>query len=94
MTSEIKDSNKLDSGHIGSWGPTQSWAVVWFYGALLVGGSLTYFLSGVDHFLYQTNAETLDYNKYRNNRRSLTSIPRDSVDPRVFGDLRKAKEGS
>ena len=88
MASDIKNSE-----HIGSWGATQTWAVVWFFGALFVGVSLTYFLSGTDNFLYKTNAETLDYTKYKNNRKAGTSIPKDSVDSRVFGDLRKAKEG-
>lgn len=89
-----KNSNHLGAGHIGSWGATQSWAVVWFFGAIIVGSGLTFLLSNIDHYLYNTNAEVLDYEKYRNNRSAFTSVPKEAQDPRALGDLRSAKEGS
>lgn len=87
------NSNQIGAQHIGSWGKTQSWAVVWFFGALLVGSSLTYFLSNIDFYLYKTNAETLDYEKYRNNRAAFSAVPKEAQDPRALGDMRTAKEG-
>ena len=76
-----------NDGNISSWGKTQKWALVWFFSAIIFGSCLTFFLSSTDMHLYKTNAETLDYTKYRENRKAFSAIPKDSVDVRSFGSV-------
>ena len=77
---------------INTWGKTQTWALVWFFSAITFGTCLTFFLSKTDFFLYKTNAETLNYSKYRENRKANSAIPKDSIDKRSFGSLNDVNE--
>ncbi len=81
-----------NNNDINTWGKTQTWAVIWFFSAITFGSVLTLFLSRTDFFLYKTNAETLNYSKYKENRKANSAISKDSVDRRSFGsfnDIRK-----
>lgn len=73
--------------NLDTWSKTQTWAVVWFFSAILFGSCLTFFLSKTDFYLYKNNAETLNYSKYKENRKAGSSISKDSVDSRSFGSL-------
>jgi len=90
MAAKKEDCNSSKSG-IGPWGPTQSWAVVWFCAALLIGSSLTFLFNSVDFFMYSTNAQVLDFDKYAENRKSFTSLTTDSLDSRSKGSFGAAK---
>ena len=67
----------------GEFGPVQRWALVWFVLAIAVGITMTIVLSRVDRFNYDTKGVYLDYNKYRENRLSTTTIGSERNDPRA-----------
>jgi hypothetical protein len=86
------ENENKSTGGCGPWGETQNWAVVWFVSAIFLGASLTYFFSNLDFFMYNSNAEVLDFKKYRENRTAFSSIPTDSIDARSLGNLKTAVE--
>lgn len=66
-----------------AFGPTQRWALVWFVASILIGITLVCVLSRVDRFNYDTKGIFLDYDQYKENRRAITSIPSEEIDPRA-----------
>lgn len=80
-------NDTCDSG-IGPWGATQTWAVIWFCAAIAIGSSLTFLFNGIDFFMYSTNAQVLDFDKYSENRKATTSLTTDSLDSRSKGAFR------
>ena len=71
-------------------GTTQRWAVVWLLGVLIAGSILVTRLARIDTWMYATNAEFLDYDKYRENRLSQTLIASEGVEPASRGGLNSA----
>jgi len=67
----------------GTVGPTQRWAFVWFFSVIAIGSSLVFGLSRIDRFNYDTKGVYLDYDKYRENRKAIVSIPSERVDKRA-----------
>ena len=80
-------SNEQVVDPCGEFGPTQKWAVVWFFSVIIIGATAVYHLSKVDRMMYDTNAEFFDYGAYRENRKAQSSLRGDSFDPRSHGDL-------
>ncbi|MCB0346066.1 MAG: hypothetical protein KDD66_13175 [Bdellovibrionales bacterium] len=76
----------------GDFGPTQKYALVWFFCVILGGVLLTMKLASIDSWMYANNGEFLDYQQYRENRRALTTIPSERVDPRQMGSIVTAEE--
>ncbi len=73
-------------------GPTQIRALIWFFGAVLLGGTLVTNFARIDAWMYSNNAEFFNYTAYRENRKSATSLASDSVDERAHGGLADARE--
>lgn len=67
-------------------GPTQKWALVWFFSVILIGCAVVYNFARIDRFMYDSNAEYYNYQSYHENRLSQSTIRGDSVDPRSHGD--------
>ena len=75
----------------GDTGPVQRWAVVWFLSVIVLGTIGVCKLSKVDRWMYDYNAEVLNYDKYEENRRAFTNVPMGDNDPRAFGGLAVAR---
>ena len=86
MAEHSGTDHEISDGCAG-WGPNQSWAVVWFFAVVLIGIIATLSFSGLDYFLYTTDAEVVDYHAHRVNRLASTAIGSGNKDPRTFGDL-------
>ncbi|MBL7662044.1 hypothetical protein JNK13_04745 [bacterium] len=67
----------------GEFGPTQRWALVWFVAVLAIGSFATYTFSQTDRWMYDNNAEFLDYQAYRENRNAIYSLAAERVDERA-----------
>lgn len=67
-------------------GPTQRWAVVWFFSVIALGLFMTYRLSNLDRWMYDNNAETFNTESIRENRLAFTSVRSEQSDPRQQGD--------
>ena len=74
----------------GDVGPTQRWAIVWFFAVLLFGLGLVFTLRNTDHYNYMTNGEFFDYNAYGENRFTSAKMHGDSPDERSQGDYATA----
>lgn len=61
-------------------------AIVWFIAVLVIAVVLVVRLASIDRWMYDNNAETLDYVKYRENRLGSTSIASERNDSRSQGD--------
>ena len=72
-----------ETDQCGEFGATQRWAFVWFFAILLIGSSLVFGLSRIDRMNYDTKGVYLDYDKYRENRNAIVSIPSERVDKRT-----------
>ena len=68
-------------------GPVQRNAIIWFVFVVIGGGILVSQLARIDSWMFENNAETLDYGKYRENRVSQYSMGSDDVDPRSQGAM-------
>jgi len=77
----------------GNFGPDQRWAVVWFIAIIFIGSGLTYTLSRIDRKNFDSKGVYLDYDKYRENRVSGTSIGSERTDSRATS-LLATKVGS
>ena len=77
----------------GSLGADQRWAVVWFFSIICIGSVLTYTLSRIDRYNFDSKGVYLDYDKYRENRLSTTSISSERSDSRATS-LLATKVGS
>ena len=86
----MKQDNKDILDPCAKHGPTQQWAIVWFFGAIAIGAIAAAKFSSIDDFMYKTNAQMLDYNKYTANRVSSTTLMTEEVDPRTMGDFASA----
>lgn len=73
-------------------GPTQIKALLWFFGAVLLGGTLVTNFARIDAWMWDTNAEFFNYSAYRENRKSATSLGGDSVDERAHGGVLDARK--
>ncbi len=69
----------------GEFGPTQRWALVWFFGAIAIGAFLTVKLATFDRGYYDSDGYVLDYDVYAENRGAFTSVGTERVDPRARG---------
>lgn len=72
-------------------GPVQIKALLWFFGAVLLGGTLVANFARIDAWMWDTNAEFFNYNAYRENRKSATSLAGDSIDERAHGGIDAAR---
>ena len=68
-------------------GPVQRLALVWFLGAVIVGVGLVYKFAQTDRWMYDHNAQVLDFNAYRENRQAQAGIASEQIDPRRRADL-------
>lgn len=87
----MSDSHENIENPCGEFGPTQKWAVVWFFSVILIGIGAVYTLRNTDYYNYKTNGEFFNYSAYRENRSAATSIASDSIDPRSHADLASAR---
>ena len=86
-------ATEISEDPCGSFGADQRWAVVWFLSVIVVGSCLTYTLSRIDRYNFDTKGVYLDYDKYRENRVSSTSIGSERSDSRATS-LLATKVGS
>jgi hypothetical protein len=79
-----------DNGQItdpcGEFGPVQKSALAWFFSVIAIGVFAVYQLCKIDRHMYDSNAETLDYSAYRDNRLAQVGIRSDLIDPRSHAD--------
>ncbi len=97
MTDASEGAQEVEQGVIdpcGEFGPAQRSAVVWFVVTLIGGVLLTARLSGIDAWMYATNAQVLDFEKYKENRAAFTSLASERSDPRSRGDIGSAEHYS
>ncbi len=73
-------------------GPVQIKALLWFFGAVLLGGTLVVNFAKIDAWMWDTNAEFFNYSAYRENRKSATSLAGDSIDERAHGGMTDARK--
>ncbi|MBP9837648.1 MAG: hypothetical protein KBC84_02940 [Proteobacteria bacterium] len=71
----------------GDFGPDQKWAVVWFFAVVLIGIFAVTVLRNTDYYNYTHNGEFYDYEAYKSNRLSATSIASENVDERAHKSL-------
>ena len=71
----------------GEFGPTQRWALVWFFSVIVLGVAVVCTLRFTDYYNYINNGEFFDYNAYYENRASQTHIPTMADDSRMHADL-------
>ena len=90
MAEAFEDAGVVDP--CAEFGPAQRSAVVWFVVILIGGALLTAKLAGVDTWMYENNAEVLDYQKYRENRAAFTGLASERSDARSHGDLGSARQ--
>lgn len=65
--------------------PERRWAFLWAFGAIIIGVLLTCKLSEIDSYLYSKKGDVLiDYDAYRDNRTTFSSLPSESVDQRRY----------
>lgn len=76
----------------GDWGPEQNWATIWFVVVVLIGIIATLWFSGIDHYMYVTDAEVIDYRAMRENRMASTLVGSGNKDSRSSGDLASVRE--
>lgn len=67
--------------------PVQRNAYIWFFGALILGGFLTYRFAVIDRWMYDNNAEFIDVAAHKQNRHAAASLESERIDPRQGGDL-------
>jgi len=77
-------SSHLDA--CGEYGPTQRWAVVWFFSVIIIGLTAVAVLRNTDYFNYTSNGEFFDYAAYRSNKVGSLYIGSEEVDSRAHGD--------
>jgi hypothetical protein len=70
----------------GEYGPTQRWAIVWFFSVIALGLALIYTFRNTDAYMFHSNAEFFHYDTYRESRVAQASIGSDTVDERSRGD--------
>lgn len=78
-------STKEIADPCGEFGPTQRWALVWFFAAIAFGSFLTFKLACFDRGYYDSDGYVLDYTAYSENRSAATTIGVERVDPRARG---------
>ena len=67
-------------------GPRQRAALTWFVAVLVLGSLAVTYLAGIDRWMYDNNAEMLDWTKYKENRQAFSSVASERSDPRSRGD--------
>ena len=80
------EEQEVTNDPLAKYGSNQRYALVWFFGILIIGGGLTYVLSNIDEHLYKTDGQVLNYDKYKENREALSSIKSETQDLRADGD--------
>lgn len=76
--------NKVDP--FASLGGERRRAIVWFVVVLVFAVVFVVRLASIDRWMYDHNAETIDYVKYRENRLGSVSIASERIDSRSRGD--------
>jgi hypothetical protein len=75
---EIKDS-------FSEFGKTERWAFVWFFSVIIGGAFFVSKLYAMDAWMYQNNADFMDWKQYKENRLSQTMISSERTDPSARG---------
>ena len=83
----MTSSNSNSGDPCGGFGPDQKWATVWFFIMLIGGSCLVYKLSSIDHWMYTTGGDLLNYTDYTENRLAATSIGSERIDPREANSI-------
>lgn len=87
--SEVLDMANDSSGDLRA----EKKTLLWFGAALVLGALVTIIFAQIDRRMYDTNAEVLDYQAYKENRRAASSIASESIDSRVlFGSFNAGRE--
>lgn len=71
-------------------GPNQRWAFVWFVAILIIGTVATVKFAGMDKWMWEHNADWMDWDKYKENRVAHTTIPSERNDRGSEGDYASA----
>lgn len=81
----MSDHSQTDQDPCAINTPERRWAFVWAFSVIVGGILLTCKLCEVDNFLYSKKGDVLiNYDDYRNNRKTFTSLPSESVDQRRY----------
>ena len=67
--------------------PVQRNAYIWFFGALLLGGFLTFKFAKTDRWMYDNNAEFINVTAHKEIRHASSALESERIDPRQGGDL-------
>lgn len=85
------DAEGMVKDPCAEFGPVQIKALLWFFGAVLLGGTMVANFAKIDAWMWDTNAEFFNYSAYRENRKSSTSLAGDSIDERAHGGVSEAR---
>ena len=89
MSAENKETKGVDPCAVG---PEQRYAWVWFTVVLIFSVWLCFRLAITDRWMYDNDAETLDFGKFRENRMASTQLATEHLDERASGDYTSAVE--
>ncbi|MCC6220101.1 MAG: hypothetical protein IT291_02560 [Deltaproteobacteria bacterium] len=64
-------------------GAIQRNAVIWFIACIAIGIFICVKCANIDSWMYHSNAETLDYSAYRENRLATFTLPSEATDKRT-----------
>ncbi len=82
------NSSKADP--CGSFGPVQKKAVLWSVCAIIAGTIFCARFMGLDRWMYDNDADILDYTAYDENRTAQTELGSERLDSRQAGGLSDA----
>lgn len=71
-------------------GPNQRWALVWFLAIVFGGIVLVTQFARMDSWMWENNADFMDWKAYKENRIAHTTIPSERTDHRSAGDYSTA----
>jgi len=66
---------------------SDKWAFIWFFSVLIIGTITVCTFKTIDRKMYDTNAETLNYRDYKQNRKTFTKIGTERSDARAHANL-------
>lgn len=75
-------------------GPAQRNAILWFLFIIIGFGIVVSQLARLDSWMYVNDAETLDYDKYRENRTAQSTVPSEGMDIRANGTFPSSSTNS
>ena len=68
------------------------WAFIWFFSVLIIGTIAVCTFKKIDRKMYDTNAETLNYRDYKQNRKAFSKIGTERSDARAHANLSTVSE--